>query len=65
MVGLTGGVGGVVVGQQGWRLGKILRIEPAPEAPEPYRVPADNPFARRPRARQQVFADGLARRRRG
>jgi mono/diheme cytochrome c family protein len=40
-------------------LGKILRIEPTPEAPEPYLVPPDNPFAHRPRARPEVFAYGL------
>lgn len=26
-------------------LGKILRIEPTPDEPQPYRIPADNPFA--------------------
>jgi len=26
------------------RLGKVLRIDPTPEADEPFRVPADNPF---------------------
>lgn len=40
-------------------LGKILRIDPAPDGDRPYTVPADNPFADDPEARGEIFAYGL------
>ena len=40
-------------------LGKIIRIDPRPGGGRPYRIPADNPFARRPGARPEVWAYGL------
>src|SRR5215217_4876116 len=40
-------------------LGKILRIDPRGGGGRPYRVPAGNPFARRPGARSEVYSYGL------
>ena len=42
-------------------LGAILRIEPTPDAIEPYAVPADNPFAAGPDAagRPEIFLTGV------
>ena len=39
-------------------LGSILRIEPTPEAAEPYAVPEDNPFADGAGGRPEVFITG-------
>lgn len=39
-------------------LGSILRIEPTPEASEPYAVPEDNPFADGAGGRPEVFITG-------
>ncbi|MGH9186158.1 MAG: PQQ-dependent sugar dehydrogenase, partial [Acidimicrobiales bacterium] len=43
----------------GTLLGKVLRIDPTPEGPEPYRVPGDNPFVERAGARAEIWAYGL------
>ncbi len=43
----------------GTLLGKMLRVRPTPTGPEPYRVPADNPFAGDPGARPEIWAYGL------
>lgn len=40
-------------------LGKVLRIDPTPEAEAPYAVPADNPFVGRDGARPEIWALGL------
>src|SRR5581483_1178175 len=40
-------------------LGKILRIDPRPARGQPYRVPADNPFAGVGGARPEIYAYGL------
>ena len=42
-------------------LGAILRIEPTPDATDPYAVPADNPFAadRVPAGRPEIFLTGV------
>ena len=42
-------------------LGAILRIEPTPDAAEPYAVPADNPFAADPdrAGRPEIFLTGV------
>jgi glucose/arabinose dehydrogenase len=40
-------------------LGKMLRIEPTPAGPAPYRVPADNPFVDDAGARPEIWAYGL------
>ncbi len=40
-------------------LGKILRIDPAPDGDLPYTVPADNPYAGDADARGEIFALGL------
>jgi len=40
-------------------LGKIIRIEPMASGPEPYAIPADNPFASSPFARGEIWASGL------
>jgi len=40
-------------------LGKIIRIEPKQAGPEPYAIPADNPFAGSPFARGEIWASGL------
>lgn len=40
-------------------LGAILRIEPTPEAAEPYAVPGDNPFADGAGGRPEVFITGV------
>lgn len=40
-------------------LGKMLRIEPTPEGPEPYVVPADNPFVGRAGWRPEIWMLGL------
>ena len=39
-------------------LGAILRIDPTPEAAEPYAVPEDNPFADGAEGRPEVFITG-------
>ena len=41
------------------RLGKILRINPAPSGPEAYTVPPDNPFAGRSGVLPEIYAYGL------
>jgi glucose/arabinose dehydrogenase len=43
----------------GTLLGKMLRIEPTPSAPKPYRVPPANPFVGDPDARPEIWAYGL------
>lgn len=40
-------------------LGKILRIDPTPEAEAPYAVPPDNPYVGRPGWRPEIFALGV------
>jgi glucose/arabinose dehydrogenase len=40
-------------------LGKILRVDPTPEGPEPYVVPQDNPFVGRSRAKPEIWSYGL------
>jgi glucose/arabinose dehydrogenase len=40
-------------------LGKILRIDPAPDGDRPYTVPADNPFVGQAGARGEIFSYGL------
>jgi len=40
-------------------LGKMLRIEPTPSAPAPYRVPPDTPFVGEAGARPEIWAYGL------
>ena len=40
-------------------LGSILRIDPTPEAAEPYAVPEDNPFADGAGGRPEVFITGV------
>ena len=42
-------------------LGAVLRIEPTPDATEPYTVPADNPFATGPdgAGRPEIFLTGV------
>ena len=44
-------------------LGAVLRIEPTPDGVEPYRVPADNPFAAgvdaSPAGRPEIFLTGV------
>ena len=40
-------------------LGKILRIDPAPDGGRPYTVPADNPFADEDGALAEVYSYGL------
>ncbi len=57
-----GGSGGDPYGNGqslGTMLGKMLRIEPTPSGPKPYRVPADNPFVDDPGARPEIWAFGL------
>lgn len=39
--------------------GKILRIEPTPEADQPYRIPADNPDPDGDRGRPEIWASGF------
>jgi len=43
----------------GTLLGKMLRIDPTPAGPEPYRVPPDNPFVGDVGARPEIWAYGL------
>ena len=43
----------------GTLLGKMLRIEPTPTGPQPYRVPEDNPFVGDAGARPEIWAYGL------
>ncbi len=40
-------------------LGKILRIDPAPDGDRPYTIPDDNPFVGRAGARGEIYAYGL------
>lgn len=40
-------------------LGKILRIDPAPDGDRPYTIPPDNPFVDREGARGEIYAYGL------
>jgi glucose/arabinose dehydrogenase len=41
-------------------LGKILRIDPTPDADQPYSIPADNPFVEGPAgARPEIWSYGL------
>ena len=40
-------------------LGKILRIDPRPQAGRPYRIPTSNPFQRRAGARGEIYSYGL------
>jgi glucose/arabinose dehydrogenase len=40
-------------------LGKILRIDPAPTAEGPYRIPPSNPFVDEPGARGEIYSYGL------
>ncbi len=40
-------------------LGKILRIDPAPDGSSPYTVPDDNPFVDRQGARPEIYSYGL------
>ncbi len=40
-------------------LGKILRIDPAPDGDSPYTIPDDNPFVDRPDARGEIYSFGL------
>ncbi len=40
-------------------LGKMLRIDPTPTGPDPYRVPQDNPFVGVAGARPEIWAYGL------
>jgi glucose/arabinose dehydrogenase len=40
-------------------LGKVLRIDPTPDAGEPYAVPADNPFVDRDGWRPEIWALGV------
>lgn len=40
-------------------LGKILRIDPAPDGESPYTVPADNPFVGQGDARPEIYSYGL------
>jgi len=43
----------------GTLLGKMLRIEPTPSGPKPYRVPPDNPYVDDADARPEIYAYGL------
>ena len=43
----------------GTLLGKVLRIDPTPEAEEPYAIPPDNPFVGRAGHRPEIWALGL------
>jgi len=43
----------------GTLLGKMLRIDPRPDADAPYRIPADNPFVTTSGARPEIWAYGL------
>ena len=43
----------------GTLLGKILRIDPAPDGKSPYTVPDDNPFVDEPGARPEIYSYGL------
>jgi glucose/arabinose dehydrogenase len=43
----------------GTLLGKVLRIDPTPEGPEPYLVPEDNPFVGDRGRRPEIWALGL------
>ena len=40
-------------------LGKVLRIDPTPDAAEPYRIPDDNPFVDRNGWRPEIWAYGV------
>ncbi len=40
-------------------LGKILRIDPAPDGDQPYTIPKDNPFVGQPDARPEIYSYGL------
>ena len=39
--------------------GKLLRLDPTPSRTNGYKVPATNPFVRRPGARPEIWASGL------
>jgi glucose/arabinose dehydrogenase len=43
----------------GTLLGKILRIDPAPDGKSPYTIPDDNPFVDEPGARPEIYSYGL------
>jgi glucose/arabinose dehydrogenase len=46
--------------QDGSRLtGKLLRIDPRPDAGRPYGIPPDNPLVMRPGTRPEIYASGL------
>jgi glucose/arabinose dehydrogenase len=40
-------------------LGKILRIDPAPDGGRPYTIPSDNPFVDQDGARPEIYSYGL------
>lgn len=40
-------------------LGKLLRIDPSPSGPDPYTVPAGNPFIGAPGVRPEIWSYGL------
>jgi len=40
-------------------LGKVLRIDPTPDAPEPYRIPPDNPFVEDSDAAPEIWVLGV------
>lgn len=40
-------------------LGKVLRIDPTPADPEPYRIPADNPFVDDPDRAPEIWVLGV------
>jgi len=40
-------------------LGKVLRIEPSPSEPEPYRIPPDNPFVDAPGVAPEIWLLGV------
>ncbi|MDA0183601.1 PQQ-dependent sugar dehydrogenase [Solirubrobacter phytolaccae] len=60
-----GGGGGDQHGERGngqaldTLLGKILRIDPAPNGSNPYTIPSDNPFVDREGARGEIYSYGL------
>ena len=40
-------------------LGKVVRIVPTPEEPEPYRIPPDNPFVDEPGVAPEIWVMGV------